>query len=343
MPGAATSEEGPLMRKRLVLLLGVVAVASVCVTAAAAHTSAPTTSAKQKAFTQITVQAIPIASIAPLWIGLRHHFFQKQGLAVHISINFQGGAANLAPVLAGKVQIGFSDVVPTMLALKSGVDLVSIAACAASGRTDKTSYLAWTVKNDSGITKPADFVGKTIATNTLNNVVHVTTVATLDKYGVKPGSYKFSVLPLPALVGAVSEGKVDAAQMVEPSLTLAKAAGQRPVLFPFVDALPNGGAISTYYALGSWARANPGTVRKFQKAMNQSTIYATKHAAEIRQALPLYANVDAATAAKIILPSFDPKNLGPQAVQTLAQLMLKYGFWDSIPSNIKQVYPPPVK
>jgi NitT/TauT family transport system substrate-binding protein len=316
------------------------AAAAVCATAAS---GSPAEKQRQAAFTDITVQAIPIASIAPLWMGLKHHFFQRQGLAVHISINFQGGAANLAPVLAGKVQIGFSDVVPTMLALKSGVDLVSIAACAASGRTYKSSYLAWTVKGDSSIKKPTDLAGKTIATNTLNNVVHVTTIAALDKYGVKPGSYKFAVLPLPALVGAVSEGKVDAAQMVEPSLTLAKQDGQRPVLYPFVDALPKGGAISTYYALNSWAKANPGVVKRFQKAMNQSTIYAWKHPAEVRKAVPLYANIDEATAKKIIMPSFNPKNLGPQAVQTLAKLMLKYGFWDSIPSNVKQINPPPVK
>ena len=327
------------MRIRLVLAMALVA--AICATAAVAAPNSSTT-AKPK-YTEITIQAIPIAPIAPLWVGLRHHFFQKQGLAVHISINFQGGAANLAPVLAGKVQIGFSDVVPTMLALKSGVDLVSVAACASSGRTYKTSYLAWTVNNDSPIKKPADFAGKTIATNTLNNVVHVTTVAALDKFGVKPGSYKFAVLPLPALVGAVSEGKVDAAQMVEPSLQLAKDAGQRPVLYPFVDALPKGGAISTYYALGSWARSHPAIVKKFQKAMNQSTIYAWKHPAEIRKSIPLYASVDAATASKMILPNFNPKNLGPQGVQTLAQLMLKYGFWDSVPTNIKQVYPPAVK
>lgn len=329
------------MHRRAPLLL-MAAVAGSAIMAGGSPAATQTQSAKKPPLARIKVQAIPIASITPLYVGLRKHFFEQERLAVEVVINFQGGAANLAPVLAGDVQIGFSDVVPTMLALKSGVDLVSIAACAASERKYAKTYLAWTVKGDSPIRRPADLAGKTIASNTLNNVVHVTTLAALDKYGVSPSQVKYTVLPLPALVGAVSQGTVDAAQMVEPNLAIAKAQGQRPILFPFVDALPKGGAISTYYTTGSWARAHPGIVKRFQRAMNRSTIYAWKHPAEVRAALPLFGATTPELARQVNLPSFDPKNLGPQAVTTLAQLMLKYGFWDRIPSNLRQLYPPAV-
>jgi NitT/TauT family transport system substrate-binding protein len=329
------------MKKRLALV--VVAVLSVALAAVVSSVDSTAATPKKPPFAKIKVQAIPIASIAPLYVGLDKHFFQQENLGVEIVINFQGGAANLAPVIAGDVQIGFSDVVPTMLALKSGVDLVSVAATAASERTRAKSYLAWTVKGDSPIRTARDFAGKTIASNTLNNVVHVTTLATLDKAGVDLSTVKYTVLPLPALIGAVSQGRVDSAQMVEPSLMLAKAEGQRPVLYPFVDALPNGGAISTYYSTGEWARKNPGIAARFRRAMNRSTIYASKHPKEVRAALPRYSGTSVELAQKSNMPSFNPKDLGPQGVTTLAQLMLKYGFWDSIPGNLKQLYPPPVK
>ena len=122
---------------------------------------------------------------------------------------------------------------------------------------------------DSPIRGPKDLQGKTVAVNTLNNIVHLMAMAWVDKYGGNSTKVKFVEIPFPQMEPALIAGKIDAISVQEP---FAAAAARRPEIRvlsnPWGDVLPKF-LIATWFASEKWIQKNKATAQAFVRGINR--------------------------------------------------------------------------
>ena len=160
---------------------------------------------------------IPIADVAPVFIGIEQGFFEEEGLTVSTEFA-QGGAASIPSVVSGDIDFAFGAYPSFFSAVQEGLPLlISTEANRAAPLFGGLYALP-----DSGIATPADLEGKTIAVNTLNNLVQLAVEAQLVDAGLTLDDVTLVEIPFPDMVAALERGDVDVIAVVEPFGTIAK-------------------------------------------------------------------------------------------------------------------------
>ena len=112
------------------------------------------------------------------------------------------------------------------------------------------------VGKDSPIKSAKDLEGKTVAVNTLNNIVHLMALAWVDKNGGNSSKIKFVEIPFPQMEPALVAGKVDAISVQEPFAAVAARRPETRVLSnPWGDVLPRF-LIASWFASEKWIQKN---------------------------------------------------------------------------------------
>ena len=180
--------------------------------------------------TTLRVGVIPIADVAPLYLGIDQGFFEDQQLKIEPQLA-EGGAAITPVVLSGDFQIGFSNTVSLLIAASKDLPVTIISQGVLGGKTEDEAWADLLVLKDGLIKEPKDLEGKTIAVNTLKNVCEVTIRASLADMGVDDSTLEFTEVPFPDMNAALEAGRVDGACVVEPFVsqgTAGKAKGIDP-------------------------------------------------------------------------------------------------------------------
>ena len=165
----------------------------------------------------IKLGIIPIADVAPVFIGIEQGFFEEEGLTVSTEFA-QGGAASIPSVVSGDIDFAFGAYPSFFSAVQEGLPLlISTEANRAAPLFGGLYALP-----DSGIATPADLEGKTIAVNTLNNLVQLAVEAQLVDAGLTLDDVTLVEIPFPDMVAALERGDVDVIAVVEPFGTIAK-------------------------------------------------------------------------------------------------------------------------
>ena len=279
-------------------------------------------SAPGQSLTKVTVNTLPIANGLPLTLGINKGFFQAQGIEVERKV-FQSGNDIVLALANGDGDVGYIGYTPAMIGLTQGIPIVVAAASETEGATEADNWQNVVVRGSSSIRTPADLAGKTVALNALKGVAEVIVKGALEKRGVDPDSVRYTVMPFPTMPSALANGLVDAVHTPEPFMSQILAAGGRvvmapgPILAPF---FPNG----CYCAREDWVRKNPGLLKRFRTAINQSLVYSNSHPDEIRALLP-------AAIRNIRLPTWSPLIDRAKLLQ-LARLAKKYGAISTLPN-----------
>jgi NitT/TauT family transport system substrate-binding protein len=272
--------------------------------------------------TTLRVGIIPIAALAPLYLGIAKGFFRDEHLAIEPTAA-QGGAAIIPAVLNGDEQIGFTNVVSFMLAISRGLPLRNVIAGAQAIGPGGLSTSAVLVAGASPIKTLKDLEGKTVAVNALNNIGDITIKAVMDKSGADSSKVKFVEIGFPEMPTALAQGRVDAIWAEDPFQTIAKRAAAR-VLFKNYDDFDPQLTLANYFTSTQYYDAHRGVMARFTRAMNTSLKYASAHPAEARQTIIGFAKLDPAIAAVILLPGWSPDvNMG--SLERLQTAMIKYG------------------
>jgi NitT/TauT family transport system substrate-binding protein len=182
----------------------------------------------------------------------------------------------------------------------------------------------------SGITKPADLAGKTIAVNLTQNVQTLTTSAVLTADGVNASSLHYVQIPFPDMSAALQANRVDAISAVEPFLSAALAAGGKLVTSTCTGAMADF-PLSGYLTTKSWTQQHAAAARAFQQAIEKGNAYADAHPSVVRSLLPTYTSITAKAAASMPLGSF-PGTLTTAPMQRIATLMRGGGL--AAPSDV---------
>jgi NitT/TauT family transport system substrate-binding protein len=282
-------------------------------------TGSPSASPSASALEQshITVGALPVVDDAGLYLANKLGYFKQEGLTVTI-----------APVTQSTQAI--PDMLHGSIAIISGANYVSFFEAQAKGTVSfKVLAEGVTCQPDtfgvaalpsSGISKPADLAGKTIAVNLLNNIQTLTLNAVLKADGVNPSSVHYVVVPFPNMIAALKAHQVNAISAVQPFLTGAEAADGAKQVVSSCDGPVAHMPMSGYFATQTWAQQNPNTARAFQTALLKAQAYANANPAAVKSILPTYIKITPQTASQVTLGMY-PSTLEAAQLQQVITLM----------------------
>ncbi|MQA63229.1 MAG: nitrate ABC transporter substrate-binding protein [Actinophytocola sp.] len=276
----------------------------------------------------VTVGLIPIVDVAPIYLGDEQGFFADRGIELTLETG-QGGASTIPGVVSGQFQFGFANVTSLLIAQTKGLPLKVLTAGNSTTGDEDADFGGVVVPEDSDIEDAAGLAGKTVAVNQLNNIGDTTIREVVDQAGGDHSDIKFVELPFPDMPAAVEEGRVDAAWVVEPFLTITTKQGARQVASNFA-ATHTELMVAAYVTSRELIESNPDLVKRFTEAMNESLTYAQENPDEARRILGTYTEIDEDTAKDLTLPRW-PTEINVDSVQRLADLANQHGLVDGEP------------
>jgi NitT/TauT family transport system substrate-binding protein len=319
-----------MLRTRLVSLITITAIA---VSTAGCGGSNSSSAGKPDAVDKIKVGIIPIVDVAPIYLGKAQGFFSKRNIDVTLE-PAQGGAAIVPAVVSGQYQFGFSNVVSLMLAQAQNVPIKAVAN-GNNATADPKKDFGMLVVKDPAITSAKDLVGKTVATNTLKNIVDTSVKEIVKQAGGDPGGVKFVELGFPDMGAALDAGRVQGIFVVEPFLSAALAKGWHTV-GSFADVQPNL-CISAYFTSQQEIAKDSDLVTRFGEAMKESLTYADAHPDAVRQVVTTYTTIKSDVAAKMTLPKYST-DIDRASLDKLSTLMVGDGLLQQ-PADTSKLLP----
>jgi NitT/TauT family transport system substrate-binding protein len=271
----------------------------------------------------IDVGVLPIADVAPLYLGIRKGFFKREGLSVKPH-TVGGGAAVVTGVVSGDFDFGFAATEPLILAKDKGLPVKIVAAGNQAAADPRKGWAMLMVKRNGPIRTPKDLEGRTIATAALKNTNALTTTAWLDQQGVDVSKIKFTEVGFPDQPAAVTQGRVAAAAAVEPFVTVLEA-GQGRALGSYLAGLRPKMTIGTYFTLDQRIKEDADLTARFARAMNRSLDYAQAHQGEARKVILTYTKIPPEAVARIRLPRWS-SDLNRPSIDYMATLADRYGY-----------------
>jgi NitT/TauT family transport system substrate-binding protein len=276
----------------------------------------------------LKVGVIPIADVAPLYVGIDKGFFKEEKLKIEPQLA-EGGAAITPAVVSGDFQIGFSNTISLLIAASKDLPVQIISQGVLGGKDESEAWADLLVLKDSGIDSGKDLEGKTIAVNTLNNICEVTIKASLEPEGVDVDKLKFTEVPFPDMNAALEQNRVDGACVVEPFVSQGTA-GKAKGIDPFYVRTAPDLTVATYFTTKQYAEENADTVDRFVRAINKSLEYSQAHPDEVRKVLLDYTEIPPEAAEAIKLPIWRT-DLNEPTIEKLSALSKKYGLIEEEP------------
>src|ERR671919_2228946 len=278
----------------------------------------------------LNVGVIPIADVAPLYLGMREGFFEEEQLTIKPQLA-EGGAAITPAVVSGDFQIGFSNTISLLIAASQDLPVEIISQGVLGGKTEEDAWADLLVLKDGPIEEAKDLEGKTIAVNTLKNICEVTIKASLEEEGVAVDTLEFAEVPFPDMNAALEAGRVDGACVVEPFVSQGTGPdGQARGIDPFYVRTTPDLTVATYFTTREYAEQNEDVVNRFVSAMNRSLEFAQDNPDLVREVLLQYTEIPPEATEAITLPQWRT-DLSEDSIELLSELSIKYGLIDEEP------------
>ena len=262
-----------------------------------------------------------IVDNAAMFVAMEKGFFKAEGLTLE-TVPMQGGAVIVQGVTSGDLQFGWTNVISLYQAHVAGFDF-KIVSGGATNVKDKHESHALQVMKNSPIKRAKDLEGKTVAVNTLNNIVHLLAMAWVDKNGGDSKKVKFVEVPFPKMEAVLVAGRVDAISVHEPFVTAASEKGEVRVLVkPWGDVLQKF-LIASWFGSEKWLAKNKAAAAAFVRGLEQGVETLQSDPEASRAAMVKWTGLKPELAAKIGLPLFE-KTIAEKDLQATIDLTVKY-------------------
>jgi NitT/TauT family transport system substrate-binding protein len=275
----------------------------------------------------LKVGVLPIADVAPLYLGDEQGFFEDEQLTIEPQV-MQGGAEVTAAVVSGDVNMGFAATEPLIVAKSKGVPVEIVSQGNQAAATEEDAWDGLMVK-DASIETAKDLEGRTIAVNALKSMPELCARSMLEREGADVSKVDFVEVPFPEMTAALDAGRVDAATAVEPFVSQAKAGGARS-LGSYLTGLEPKLTVGTYFGATEYIEANSDVVERFARAMNRSLEYTQAHPDEARRAIAGYTEIPA-DVAKVMKLSFWSTDLNRPTIELIADEAERFDFVEERP------------
>lgn len=186
------------------------------------------------------------------------NLFGRHALTATVQ-TLQSGAAVVAAVASGDLQIGCSNTVAIAQAHMHGLPIRVIVPGAIHDTHYPTTLCV--VAANSSITNPQQLNGQIVAGASVGGLDQLAVSALIEKSGGDASTVKFVELPQPAMVAALLEGRIAAAHLSEPELS---AGGNRiRSIGDAEDAIAPTFAQTAWITTSSWLAQNKSTAQRF--------------------------------------------------------------------------------
>jgi NitT/TauT family transport system substrate-binding protein len=164
----------------------------------------------------------PVVTIFPVWMAQAAGLDATEGLKVE-SISMEGGSRGVQVLLSGEIQAMHVGLAPVVQANKQGAGLRLV--------TSTANTIPITIFTSPAIKTAADLKGKTIGISTFGSETDVAVSVALQKLGLSRQDVTVSQIGGSSQrFGALLAGRIDAAPLLEPTITAAKEKGFYPML-----------------------------------------------------------------------------------------------------------------
>ena len=205
----------------------------------------------------------PVVSILPVFLAETGGFYEKQGLKVSI-ISAEGGTRGLQVLMSGEMQAMHVGLAPVVQANAQGADLRLVAAT-----TNTLPIALYATKK----TSPPLPKGSTIGISTFGSETDIATTLALKQLGMSRDDVTISQIGGSSQrFAALIAGRIDAAPLLEPTITAAKLRGFPVVLDLAAQKSP--WIFDAVVVTRTYMQEHPDTIRRFLKAYIEGAIRA---------------------------------------------------------------------
>jgi NitT/TauT family transport system substrate-binding protein len=242
----------------------------------------------------VRIGALTIDASAEAYYGTDTGIFANSGFTPQVT-TLTNGAAIMAAVLGGDLDVGISNPMQIAVALARGVPVQMIAPAALYSKRDASITIV--VGKDSPFKSPKDLIGATLAVGALSDFNQLSLLAWLESNNIPREAIKVVELPLGEMGAAIQRGTVQAAFTSEPFKTTAVRAGQiRDFADTYLTIAPEI-ATTVWLATKGWLQKNPDTAKKLISGIYATARWANVHVQESGAILAKVAKMDPAVVA----------------------------------------------
>jgi NitT/TauT family transport system substrate-binding protein len=256
-----------------------VVVAALATAAGCASSGGSTADPGSSGLQTVRIAVLPTQSNLGIYAAIDNGYFKSAGINVQLT-QTSNGPADLAAVIGGSADLGFSEILSATAAVENGESLNLVTAV--NGGDPVGSSIekypstapggnsgALLVSPKSSITTAADLKGKTIG---YNGVPLLKTLIEkyLDDNGVNPQSVQYTVISSYAAMGtALAANQVDAVVAIDPFQEEIIGAGQGKILADVSAQEPSASIIAGLWGTPGWLKAHSQLVTAFVAAFRR--------------------------------------------------------------------------
>jgi NitT/TauT family transport system substrate-binding protein len=267
----------------------------------------------------LRIGVVPSENFALALFAREQGFFKPIKANIEIT-TFAASAAITAGVIGGALDMGCSNWGSIANAYGRGLPIAVVSPGGVYTTASPTTEL--TVAKASPLQTAKDLSGKTVALSTLRDAQQACVMKWADVNGGDSRAIKFIELPPPDMGKAVAAGRVDAAAILEPSLSEALRTDVRVFAKP-LDAVCTPQIVSAYYGTTAYLDKNVALVKAFIVAMKGAAAWANANHAGTAAILAKYSKLTAADISQTHRTSYTDV-LDVAAIQPLIDVMYEY-------------------
>lgn len=277
----------------------------------------------------IRVAMIPNEPAVEVYYAKDMGFFAKDGLDVEITQN-PSTPAIASAVVTGTYDIAYATISTLAVAHVKGLPFVVISP--GVGNLPGKAAGGIVVGATSTAKTGKDFNGKTFGAAGLNTLAEYLPRAWIDKHGGDSTTVKFIEIPFPETADAIAAGRIDAAYLTEPFITLAEDKHAARLLTSGDDAIAPRYTSTAWYTTDQWAKAHPDLVARFASAMHDAAVWANKNPDKIVPIVAKYLKADPVLTARTS-PPYYVEHLDAKQIQPWIDVTAKYAKFTPFPSQ----------
>jgi len=270
--------------------------------------------------TVIRLGTAAVESYALVYYGLDRGFFKAANLDVQVQ-TFPGGGAVMTAAAGNALDMGCANVAAQANAYMHSLPFSMIAGGGNYSSSSPTTVLA--VAKNSPLKTAKDLNGKTIGCTTLKDLQQASIMKWVDQGGGDSSTLKFIEMPVTNMAPSLIADRIDAACLLEPSLTVAK--NDIRVFGKCYDAIAKNLTITTHFAANSWLDAHPAAAHAFIGAMHQSARWANANQAAAATILERITQIPPETVGAMARVVF-AENLEKATIQPVIDASAEYKF-----------------
>ena len=274
---------------------------------------------------RVKVGLLMINADAGVFVALEKGYFKEQGLTVELNYFSSSGGLQMAALTTGELDAGSGSISPGIYnAVAGGVNMRVVASKSRVGPRGSGKFMVRRSLLEVGKPiSPKDIKGKVIALNSAGGSSRLYLDGLLKKGGLRETDVIVRVMPFNDTVGALSQGAVDVAFVVQPFITMVEEKGIGVGIADLWDLFPGHMTNALFYS-DALIRNRPTVAEKFMAGFLKGQRYfydaAVKKKESLDSVIDIVAKYSRAGDRKLLRLGLSGTELAPNGEMDLKEI-----------------------